>query len=221
MTILEQDLRTTAHYLISEANGFQSRRTETIAAGSGELKAGAVLGRKTKGALTAVGSAGVPAPAGATITAAPTVTAGLTKVGTHVFSCTVAGATGKWRHEDPDGTYVGTVTTGTEYSGQGLTLTITDAGVDPAVGEVLKVIVSQAPGSGKLAPYNPAATDGTSSAVAILFEGCDATTADVRRTTTARLSEVTETELVWGEGITSDQKSAALASLAEAHIIAR
>lgn len=221
MTVLEQDLHTTGAYLASEANGWRSRGGGIIALGAGKLKAGTVLGQRTKAALSAVAAAGVPAPAGATITAAPTVTAGVTKPGVHIFRCEVGGATGTWQHEDPDGVYVGTAATGAAYTGQGMTLTITDSGTDPAVGEVFKVTVSQATGDGAYLPFDPAATNGAEIAAAILYEGCDATNAAVRRTLTLRDSEVTANELVWKDGLTIDQKAAALAHLAAHGIIAR
>lgn len=221
MTVLEQDLHTTGAYLVSEANGFRSRGTGIISSGAGKLKAGTVLGRKTKGALSAAAVAGVPAPAGATITASPTVTAGVTKPGVHIFRCETAGVTGTWQHEDPDGVYVGTATTGTAYTGQGMALTITDSGTDPAIGEVFKVTVAQAAGDNEYLPHDPAATDGTEVASAILYEGCDATSIDVKRTLTLRDTEVTAAELVWKDGLTTNQKTAALASLATLGIIAR
>ncbi len=84
--------------------------------------------------LTAVGAAGVPAPAGATITAAPTTTKA-TDIGVYQVVCVTAGATGKWDVFGPDGGYRGEATTGTPATIDGLTFTITDAGTDPAVGE--------------------------------------------------------------------------------------
>lgn len=123
MVVLSENLRRTAHYLVSEANGFRSRETGLIAAGSGKLDPGAVLGRVTA--------------------------------------------------------------------------------------------------SKKLVPFNPAATDGSQNAVAILYEGCDATTVDVRRTYTARHSEIQAAVLVWANGITDSQKTAALAQLAAFGIAAR
>lgn len=221
MPILEQDLHTTGAYLISEANGWRSRGAGSIAASGDDLKAGSVMGQNTKGALSAAAAAGIPAPAGATITPAPVVTAGVTKVGVHTFRCEVAGAAGTWQHEDPDGVYVGTAATGVAYTGQGITLTITDTGTDPAVGEVFEVTVSQVAGDGEFAPYDPAATDGTEEAVAILYEGRPATDLPVRRTLTLRDSEVTAAELVWKDDLTTDQKNAALADLAALGIIAR
>jgi len=92
-------------------------------------------------AATSVGAAGTPAPAGATISAAPAVAAGA-KAGVYTVLCITAGATGKWRIEDPDGVYVGVATTGTEFVGGGLTFTITDTGTDPAVGEAFTITVT-------------------------------------------------------------------------------
>lgn len=76
--------------------------------------------------------------------------------------------------------------------------------------------------SGKYAPFNPAGENGTQTAAAILYEGCDATSADVRRTITARDSEIHADVLHWGTGVTTDNhKTAALASLAASGIVAR
>lgn len=83
-------------------------------------------------------------------------------------------------------------------------------------------VLGKVTASGKYAPYNPTLTDGTETAAAILWEGCDATSADVRRTATARDTEVHADVLVWGAGVTTDQhKTDALADLAGAGIIAR
>ena len=123
MAILHQDRRLTAHYIVSEQD-YLSRDVGIIVAGSGALKAGAVLGE---------------------ITATP----------------------------------------------------------------------------GSFAPVDPAANDGTQVARAILFEGCDATTEDVHRTLTRRLTEVQESALIWPVGMTDTQIKAALAELATHHIVAR
>lgn len=123
MVVLTENLRRTAHYLVSEANGFRSREVGVIASGSGKVEPGAVLGRITA--------------------------------------------------------------------------------------------------SKKLVPLAPGASDGSQTAVAILFEGCDATSADVRRTITARDAEVQAAVLVWANGVTDTQKTAALAQLAALGIAAR
>lgn len=135
MTILEQDLRTTAHYLVSEANGYRSRDQVVIAAGAGNLKAGAVLGKLV--------------------------------------------ATGDYVPFDPR-----------DVAGEG---------EDPPTAQ----------------------TDGRQLATAILYEGVDATVTAARRTVTSRDAEVSEGALQWLDGLTFNQKTAALASLAAAGVIAR
>lgn len=82
-------------------------------------------------------------------------------------------------------------------------------------------VLGQVTATKKFKPLAPAATDGTQTAAAILFEGCDATAADVRRTITARDCEVQAAVLAWPAGITDPQKTAALAALAALGIAAR
>ncbi|MGF9694709.1 head decoration protein [Rhizobium sp. 0TCS1.26] len=127
MVTLVQGLRPTAHYIVCEANGYRSREQIVIAAGSGKLDAGAVLGKITA--------------AGATI--------------------------------------------------------------------------------GQYKPYAPAANDGTQTAAAVLYEGCDATADAVRRTVTARDTEIHADVLVWAAGVTDPQKTTALTALAALGIAAR
>lgn len=75
--------------------------------------------------------------------------------------------------------------------------------------------------SKKLVPFDPAASDGSQTAVAVLYESCDATSADVRRTISARDTEIQGAVLVWKAGLNDSQKTAALASLAALGLIAR
>ncbi|NMG39815.1 head decoration protein [Chelativorans sp. ZYF759] len=121
--ILEQDRFTTAHYIVSEANGYRSREVGIIASGSGVLKAGAVLSRVTA--------------------------------------------------------------------------------------------------SGKYVPFDPDGEDGSENAAAILYEGCDASEDDVRRTLTARDTEVHADVLQWADGVSDNDKTAALAALADFGIVGR
>ena len=123
MPVLTQNLKTTGHYLVSEASGNRSRDAGIIKSGSGVLLAGAVLGQVT--------------------------------------------ATKKY------------------------------------------------------APYAPAASDGTQTAVAVLFEGCDATSADVKRVVTHRDAEVAAALLVYASGMSDANKAAALVSLETRGIIGR
>lgn len=97
----------------------------------------------TQETYEAVGAAGVPAPAGATISAAPVVGAGA-KLGVYRIVCILGGATtaSRWLVEDPDGNEVGIASGNTEFVGGGLTFTITDSGADPVVGEAFIVTVA-------------------------------------------------------------------------------
>lgn len=159
-------------------DNFHVRRKVTIPSGAGALARGTLLGKITRGARTAVGAAGSPAPAGATITASPVATTAADE-GVHRFRCVSAGATGKWDHLSPSGAKLGQATTGTQYVGGGLTLTITDAGTDPAVNEELIVTVTAAAASGAFVKSIAAATDGSQDPRAVLLHAVDATSADV------------------------------------------
>ena len=70
-------------------------------------------------------------------------------------------------------------------------------------------------------PFNPEGADGSETAVAVLYEGCDATTEAVRRTFSVRQCEVHADVLHFADGVTDPEKTEAMASLAEAGIIGR
>ena len=223
--ILSQDLRTTAHYLISEAHGYRSREQAVIASGSGELKAGTVLGRiSAAGAVTATSAANAGNTGGGTLTLANPAFAAGAKLGVYQITCTTGGADGtsKFRVEDPDGVVVGTATGGAAFN-KAIKFTIAHATANFVEGDGFIVTLSRDPGAsdGKYAPFDPEGTDGRETAAAILYEGCDATDVDVRRTITCRDSEVTAEELIWPDGVADADKAAGLASLAAAGIIAR
>lgn len=82
-------------------------------------------------------------------------------------------------------------------------------------------VLGKVTASGKYAPVNPAASNGTQTAAAVLFEGCDATAEDVRRTITARDTEVHADVLIWPAGTTDPQKTTAMGQLASSGIIGR
>ena len=82
-------------------------------------------------------------------------------------------------------------------------------------------VLGKVTASGKYVPFDPAGADGSETAAAILCEGCDATDADVRRTVSVRDTEVHADVLVFADGVTDPQKTAAMASLASAGIIGR
>lgn len=215
------EARRAGEFILSEASGYRSRETVVIDS-SQTLLAGQVLGKITQGAKTATPAAGTPAPAGATIS---TATAALnTKVGTHRFTCIVGGAgtASKWRHTDPDGEVVGVATAGTPYAGGGLSaITITDSGTDPSAGETFDVPVTTAAASGRYVMHDPEAINGAEVAAGILL---DAVTTGAGETAKAvaivRDAEVALALLDWDDQ-DAGEKTAALAELATAGIIAR
>ena len=200
------------------SDGALTEEAIILLSGVGVCTAGLVLGKITEGAKTAVGAAAVPAPAGATITAAP-VAAFNTLVGLHRFECSVGGAgvLSRWTHTDPNGKFIGVAIAGTAYAGGGLSgLTITDTGTDPTPGEALGVTVTAAAASSKYGPYDPTLLDGRQVADAILFsEYKDATSADKKAAATTRgPCKIQINELIWGPNVTTTQhKTDALAAL--------
>ncbi|RAX42408.1 head decoration protein [Rhizobium tropici] len=210
--ILSDDRHTTASYIVSEANGYRSREVGVVVSGSGMLKAGTVLGQVALGTATAAAKSGGNTGNG-TISAV-TLLEGA-KLGVYKLRFTSATA---WTLVDPDGFEIGSGANGAANAND-LAFTTTAGGTAFVGGDGFDITVS--PGTKKLKPLNPSAVDGSQHAVAILYEGCDATATDVRRTYTARDSEVQADMLTWPAGITDPQKTAALASLAALGIIAR
>ncbi|NEV79421.1 head decoration protein [Rhodopseudomonas sp. BR0C11] len=219
MTTLSENIYRTGGYIVSEASGYRSREQGIIKAGSGVLLAGAPLSLLTPdtGAVT-VGAAVFTGTGNGVFTPAnPAYGAGV-KEGDYVVRLIEAGANaGQFEVKRPDGTIDGFASVGVAYDGQ-IKGTFGDGTTDfaGAAQFVIPVSIANPTGVGKYVPY-----DGSRPAVAILYEGCNATDVDVRRTFTARDTEVTTAELQWASGVTSDQKTAALASLASLGIIGR
>jgi len=91
------------------------------------------------------------------------------------------------------------------------------AGEGLGAGTVLGRITS----TGEYAALDPDATDGSQTAVAVLYAAVDASAAAAPGVAVARSAEVNAAELVWPEGITPAQQAAAVADLAAAGIITR
>ena len=91
------------------------------------------------------------------------------------------------------------------------------AGRTLAPGTVLGRVTS----SGKYRDLDPALNNGAEVAAAILHDAADASGGDVTAVAVVRLAEVNAAEIVWPDGITDNQRRAALAQLAEKNIIAR
>lgn len=212
-------------FLVSEARGKRSREVGVITAQ--DLLAGTVLGRRYTGG-TPIGTP--TANAGNTgngAFGAVTLT-GAAKPGTYrVTFVEPATNLGTFIVEDPDGKYAGRGNVGTAFSGGGLSFTISDGATDFVAGDGFAVVVSG--GSYKYVAFDPTASTGEQTAVAILYGGGNArdtvyaSAADKSATIIVRQCEINKNELVWGANVTTQvQKDDALAALAaSAGIISR
>ena len=201
-------------FIVTEANGSLSRESATVLSGQ-NLKAGHVLGKVAVG--TATGAAVSGNTGNGAISA---VSAGATaKAGVYTANLIEPAANGgTFSVEDPDGVNVGTAVVGTPFAGP-VNFTIADGATDFVAGDRFTITV--AAGSGKYKEYNPPNTDGSETAVALLLDNVDATSADVTAVAITRNVEVNAAELVWFSGATSDQKNTGLGQLKAQTIIAR
>jgi hypothetical protein len=211
MTILNESSHAAA-FLVSEAAGTRSRERITVLSGE-TLAAGAVLGKVTLGAATPAAFAGNAANTGtiATVSLGAGAKAGVYKL-VIIEPATNAGA---FTVEDPDGVTIGTGTVGVEFTGGGLTFTVADGATDFKAGEGFTLTI------GKYRGYDPANTDGSQAALAVLFAAVDAAAADKPGVAVVRDAEVNSAELSWFAGASGEQKATGLAQLAGAGIIAR
>jgi hypothetical protein len=142
------------------------------------------------------------------------------KPGDYVLTITKTGtAAGDFQVVDPDGYVVGNGTVAVAFSGGGLAFTLADGDPDFAVGDIFTITV--AAGSGNYAMHDAAGIDGRDSAVAILFDAVNATSASTDGVGITRAAEVNADEITWKTGISDGNKTAGIASLAARNIIVR
>jgi hypothetical protein len=201
-------------FLVTEAEGTLSRETVTVLSGQ-TLKPGHVLGKVTVGAATGAAVSGNTG--NGTI---GTVSAGSTaKPGVYQIVCIEpSNNSGTFTVEDPDGVIVGRAIVGIAFAGA-VNFTIVDGGVDFAAGDRFTVTVAE--GSDKYKEYNPANTDGSQTAVALLLDAVNATAADLPAVIVARHAEVNKAELIWFSGADASQKATGLTQLKTRDIVAR
>lgn len=82
-------------------------------------------------------------------------------------------------------------------------------------------VVGKVTATGQFKLYDPTANDGTETAVAINYEGKDATAEAQRVTFTIRDTEIHSAVLTWADGITEEQKTTAMQALSERGIVGR
>ena len=202
-----------SEFIVSEANGTLSRESITVLSGQ-NLKPGHVLGKVLDGSATGAAVAGNTG--NGTIGSVDANTSA--KKGVYTLTCIEPAANGgTFSVEDPDGVTIGTAVVGTPYAGV-IEFTIADGATDFVAGDRFTVTVA---GVEKFKEYNPANTDGSQIAVALLLDYADATAADIPGVAIVRQAEVNAGELVWFTGASDNQKAAGLGYLQAVGIIAR
>jgi hypothetical protein len=208
-------------FLVSEANGHQSRDQVTLTGGALVL-AGTVLG------LVGSATESQSAPT-------PLVAAGASNVGNGTLALSGGPASSaqegtyrvlfssatRFSMTGPDGLEEKGLQTGLEVSAAGLTFTITPGDIKFAAGDSFEILYGPAGTAGGWAAWDPAATDGSQTAAGILFGTRDATQGDVEAVVITRSAEVNSTELIWPPDATPDQIAAATAQLKTAGILLR
>lgn len=203
-----------AEYLVTEANGTLSRDAVTVLSGQ-NLQPGHVLGKVAVGTATAAAVSGNTGNGAISAVSA----GGTAKSGVYSAICIEPASNGgTFEVEDPDGLIVGTAVVGTPFAGP-VNFSIADGATDFVAGDRFTITV--AAGSGKYKEYNPANTDGSQTAVAILLDAVNATGGDQDGVVIARHAEVNVAELIWFSGADANQKAAGLTQLKTHDIVAR
>ena len=117
----------------------------------------------------------------------------------------------------PNGEVLDDLTVAVAYVSSHINLTISDGATDFIVGDIFTVNAI----FGEYAEFDPAASDGTQTAKAILRSGVDASTAEQKCVVYVRDCEVRASDLGWITGITEVQKATAITALETAGIILR
>ncbi|PHY12830.1 head decoration protein [Caulobacter sp. B11] len=219
MTLMSER-RYAGEHVISEAERGRSRDTLIIAA-SQTLLAGAVLGQVLTGALSAAAAANA-GNTGNGVMGAITVDAGAAEGEYRLIFIEPAANLGDFVVERPDGVIDGHGKVGTAYDGK-VNFTLADGAADFVAGDgfVITVTAADAAAQDQFKAHNPAATDGTQIAAAVLF---DAVTTGVGQTAKAvahvRDCQVNADLLAWN-GHNTNQKAAAVAQLRALGVIVR
>lgn len=203
-------------FIVSEAPGRRSREKVTVISGQ-NLKAGAVLGQITidPATITSTPDSGNTGDgAMGTVTAGAGVQAGRYRL---VIIETIT-ALGTFTVEDPNGVEIGQGDVAAAFSGE-IAFTLADGAADFIAGDAFSIDV--AAGSLKHTEMDPANTDGSAKAVAVLWGAVDATGADKTGAAIVRDAEINKTQVVFFTGATQPQKDTAFDELSKAGVIGR
>jgi len=176
-----------ADFILSEANGYQSRENIIVNAGAGVVAAGTLMAKITaanagvataKGGNTGNGTIGSITVSNEAITGAYTVS--ITEAATNG---------GEFMVTDPNGAVIGAGTVGVAFAAAGLGFTLSDGSTDFVVGDGWTIAVNA--GLGEWVPYDDdGANDGRRAVTGILYAPVDATEHDVAAVAIVRSAEV-------------------------------
>lgn len=208
-------------FIVSEATGRRSREQIMLSALTAVARAGTVLGQAVNGGATSAAKAGGNTGNGTFVVDVTTPVLAAGKPGVYTARLTT---TTNVRIEDPDGDVIADLAIGTS-NGNSATVqeqikgVITQGSTPFSVGDGFDITV--AAGSGQYAPLSLAAINGGQLAKGILFGRREINVAAQRAAGMKRSCEVNGRLLVWPAGITTPQKAAAEAQLAELGILVR
>lgn len=178
--------------------------TEEITLLSGENRArGTVLGKITKGAVTAAVGAGNTGNA----TIGSAAAKARSKVGTYMIVCLTATT---FRVIDPEGFRLADGAFGSAYDDGNIGFTITEGSTPCAAGDSFTVVI--AAGSGKYKMSLAAAVDGSQDPARILAEAVDASLAD-KTCAAYKRGEFNKSKLTLGTGHTTSSIQAGLEAI--------
>ena len=145
----------------------------------------------------------------------------LAEVGDYVLTCTAAASNaGTFQVVSPSGNVLPPLTVGVAYAGDHLNMTLADGENDFIVGDTFTITV--AAGSGKVVALDLTAKDGSQNAAGVMTAAVTAPDGtDAYGVALVRDAVIMASALVWPDGATEAQKTAALAQLAALGIITR
>lgn len=198
------------------------RESAVLLAGSGGnarvVEIGTILGVAGMGAVTALALAGNTG--NGIITLANPAISATASVGDYQAICIEPAANGgTFEVFDHQGVSVGTATVGTAFNGP-VKFTIADGATDFAVGDAFVIKV---PAGTKVKEWDPTATDGSAEVAGVaLAKGYAPSGADGGILIEARGPSILDLDgIEWPDGVTNDQKAAAITALAKKQIIVR
>lgn len=187
---------------------------------AGLFDIGLVVGKISLGATT-VTKTDIGSGRGAITLASPASAAGTPAGDYEIIGQTAATNLGTFEVFKPDGTLDGIGTVGTAYTGA-VKFTLADGSTDLAVGDVAKINVVYAAGSGKVVPLNLSAVDGSQNVAGVVMRPVNVPSgADAQVVVVERQAILLDSGLVWPSGFTDSQIAAATVQLAALGIIVR